>query len=113
MFSDAVTVAPKQGPIKLNAKYVFKDAPGGDSVGVELFNGTPGDPAACVGKLAIDLRQFRTPNANSDTWIPIPGTKARVKLGIMCSVCADDDDEQASCMDAPGQEGKSDGCICQ
>ena len=59
------------------------------------------------------MRHYRKPHVDKAGRIPIPGTKAHVKLGIRCDVCADDDDEQASCMDAPGQEGKSDGCICQ
>mmetsp|Transcript_29747 Transcript_29747/g.101134 ORF Transcript_29747/g.101134 Transcript_29747/m.101134 type:complete len:154 (-) Transcript_29747:73-534(-) len=113
MFSDAVSCDYKPGPVALQAKYVFKDSKGSDAVGVELFNGTPGDAASLVGKLDIDLREFRKANASSDAWIPVAGTAAKVKLGITCTVCADDDDEQASCMDAPGQEGKGEQCICQ
>lgn len=140
MFSDSVTVAytpnraaaprrgrpppplslffaratrPRLAAIKMNAKYVFKDAKGHDAVNVELYNGTPGDASSLVGKLAIDLRPLRKPHTDKAARIAIPGTKARVTLGIQCDVCQDDDDEQASCMDTPGQEGKSDGCICQ
>ena len=91
MFSDAVScdykpgrprpgVAPlraKQHPplptaaVALQAKYVFKDSKGSDAVGVELFNGTPGDAASLVGKLDIDLREFRKANASSDAWMRV------------------------------------------
>lgn len=95
--------------VALQAKYVFKDSKGSDAVGVELFNGTPGDAASLVGKLDIDLREFRKANASSDAWMrvrprsdvvfgrsrhrrpprsPVAGTAAKVKLGITCTVCA-------------------------
>ena len=57
--------------VALQAKYVFKDSKGSDAVGVELFNGTPGDAASLVGKLDIDLREFRKANASSDAWMRV------------------------------------------
>ena len=148
--------------VALQAKYVFKDSKGSDAVGVELFNGTPGDAASLVGKLDIDLREFRKANASSDAWMrvrprsdvvaaapdtavpraaPSPARPRRSSSASRApsarSAAAsprrfappvsrrspqneaafpppqDDDDEQASCMDAPGQEGKGEQCICQ
>ena len=58
--------------VTLSAKYVFKDSKGNDAVGVELFNGTPGDAGSLVGKLSIDLRKFRSPNASTDEWMRAP-----------------------------------------
>mmetsp|Transcript_21906 Transcript_21906/g.67432 ORF Transcript_21906/g.67432 Transcript_21906/m.67432 type:complete len:185 (-) Transcript_21906:238-792(-) len=91
MYSETLTFDDyRPGPLALGRPYVFRNSPRAP-LSVALFDG-----AAQLAALTLDLDQLR----DTDVWLDLPGTTARVRVAV-ASVHVDDDDAQVSCMDLP------------